>query len=90
VSGWWADEPVIWPAEAVLERARIVRAMRLLPLGHRVLLVLRDAANLRPDEAADIIGTTVAQQEVLLESARVGLVAYLDQDITKVSPYEYR
>jgi DNA-directed RNA polymerase specialized sigma24 family protein len=57
--------------------------MRLLPLGHRVVLALRDAAQLRPDEAADIIGTTVAQQEVLLESARAGLVAYLDRDITQ-------
>jgi hypothetical protein len=80
-AGWWQVEPTGWPAGRRPERSEVIAALRRLPLGLRVLLVLRDAAGLGPEAAADIIGTSADQAEVLLESARLGFVGHLDREL---------
>ena len=76
-AGWWNREPREWPPGGV-DRAALVGALRRLPLGPRMVLVLRDAAGLSPAETAELVGVTIAQEEVLLDSARLGLLVRLD------------
>jgi hypothetical protein len=85
-AGWWAREPVDWPAATAPGRDAVVRALRRLPLGLRVVLVLRDAAGLGAAEAAQVTGTSREQLDVLLESARIGFVEYLDAELTGGTP----
>lgn len=78
-AGWWAEDPDPWPDGTVLSPEQILRALRGLPLGPRVLLVLRDAARLAPEQAEPIVGAPPERQAVLLEEAREAYVARLDR-----------
>ncbi|TML22024.1 MAG: hypothetical protein E6G35_16605 [Actinobacteria bacterium] len=79
--GWWVDDDAVTPITAALRRAQVVAALRRLPLGLRVLLVLRDGAGLLPEDAAELVAGSEDQQDALIASARVGFIWLIDEQI---------
>jgi len=79
--GWWSDDDAVAPLTAALRRAQVVAALRRLPLGLRVLLVLRDGAGLRAEDAADLVAGSADQQDALISSARVGFICLIDEQL---------
>lgn len=81
-AGWWPDnEPPAWPPDAALPREQVIRALRQLRLRQRVLLVLRDAARMSPEEAGQIVNEPEPHQTALLDEARQAYVAAIDQQV---------
>lgn len=79
---WWADEDAVPELTGGLRRERIVAALRRLPLGLRVLLVLRDGAGLPAADAADLVAGSGDEQDVLLGTARVGFIWLIDEQVS--------
>jgi DNA-directed RNA polymerase specialized sigma24 family protein len=79
--GWWADDDAVPPLTARLRRDQVVAALRQLPLGLRVLLVLRDGAGLPAGDATDLVAGSADQQDALLGTARVGFICLIDEHI---------
>jgi hypothetical protein len=77
-AGWWDEEPPAWPPGLTPEPGQVLAALRAVPPGPRLLLVLRDVAALREDQAETVSGYGRKEQEVLLESARESYVVALD------------
>ncbi|MFA1549450.1 hypothetical protein [Actinomadura chokoriensis] len=77
-AGWWEEEPPVWPPDLTLAPDQVLAALRAVPPGPRLLLVLRDVAALREDQAEMVSGYTEKEQEILLESARESYVVALD------------
>jgi hypothetical protein len=80
-AGWWAEEPPEWAPDAALP-PRVTGALRQVPLGLRVLLVLRDAAMISPREAEPIVNVPGYGQAALLDEAREVYVSALDARLT--------
>lgn len=79
---WWAgDGPAPWPEGCTPDRDVVLRALRRIPVGPRVLLVLRDAAGLDPHTVAGIIGQAPAWQAMTLQQARDAFVIYVDAEV---------
>jgi RNA polymerase sigma-70 factor (ECF subfamily) len=57
-------------ASATVERDRLVRALRALPLGPRTVIVLRDVYGLTHEEIATELGISGAATRVRLHRAR--------------------
>lgn len=84
--GWWADDDAVPPLAAAPRRDQVVAALRQLPLGLRVLLVLRDGAGLPAQDAADLVAGSADQQDALLGTARVGFICLIDEQIGEGRP----
>lgn len=82
-AGWWQEDVVGWPEEAVPTVDQTVRALRRMPVWPRVALVLRDAAGLSTDDAARVSGHSAAELSLLLESARDWLVGCLEPELAE-------
>lgn len=80
-AGWWADDPAEWPPGSVLTQGQILGALRRVPVGRRVLLVLRDAARIPAPEAQAVVGISPAQQTALLDETRQDFVAAVDHEL---------
>jgi hypothetical protein len=81
-AGWWAEDPATWPGENRLTAGIVSRALRQVPVGLRVLLVLRDAAGISAAAAEPIVHRDPHQQGPLLEMAREAYVTALDGELT--------
>lgn len=83
-AGWWDDEqaPREWPPGTTLPWTRVARALREVPVGLRVLLILRDAIALAAQEAESVIPVPAARQPEVLDDARRSYVAALDEQLT--------
>lgn len=81
-AGWWEEDPPEWPPDVELGWPQVIGALRRVPLGLRVLLVLRDAAGLSPDEAEPIVNVRGSGQASLLDEARQAYVAAIDDQET--------
>ena len=82
-AGWWDEEPPVWPPDLTLTPDQVLAALRSVPPGPRLLLVLRDVAALREDQAETVSGYSPKEQEVLLESARESYVMALDMVVSE-------
>lgn len=80
-AGWWGDEPVPWPGDAMPTPEQIRSALRQVALDLRLVLVLRDIARMPAVEVLSILGLSIDQQEISLESAREAYVAHLDREL---------
>jgi hypothetical protein len=80
-AGWWEEDLPTWPPGAALLRPHVAAALRKLSLGPRVLLVLRDAAGLSPEEAEPIVNVRGSGQNQLLDKGRQAYVAALDDQL---------
>ena len=78
-AGWWEDYLPEWPAAAALRGPLVIGALRRVSLGRRVLLVLRDAAALSPEEAEPMVPGS--GQAALLDEARQAYVAAIDDQL---------
>jgi hypothetical protein len=81
-AGWWADDPAQWPPGVVLTQGQILAGLRRVPVGRRVLLVLRDAARISAQETQAVVGVPLAQQTALLDQTRQDFVAAIDHELT--------
>lgn len=84
-AGWWDDEhePEPWPSGTVLSRALVMRALRRVPVGLRVLLILRDAAGISGAEAEPTVHVPAAQQGALLDAGREAYLAAVDDEVER-------
>jgi RNA polymerase sigma-70 factor (ECF subfamily) len=74
-------------ASAAVERDRLVRALRALPLTHRTVIVLRDIYGLSHDEIATELGISGAATRVRLHRARRQLrAAVAPEPATAIAP----
>ena len=80
-AGWWEDNPPEWPPDAALSWPHVIGALRQVSLGLRVLLVLRDAAAISPEEAEPIVNVPGSRQAALLDEARQAYVAAIDDQL---------
>lgn len=64
-------------ARACEERALVEDALRALDPDHREVLILRDVEGLTGDEAADVLGLTLAATKARLHRARLALACEL-------------
>lgn len=80
---WWVDDDAVSPLPAGLRRGPVVATLRGLPLGHRVLLFLRDCAGLDPRRAAALVAGSGDQQGELLRDARIGFICLIDDHIDR-------
>jgi len=87
-SGAWASPPEPW-ADQVDDRlvaehlaSRVQELLPLLPDQQRQVLVLRDVEGLSPNDVADLVGVTDANQRVLLHRGRARLRQLLAADTT--------
>ncbi|HEV2371966.1 MAG TPA: zf-HC2 domain-containing protein [Streptosporangiaceae bacterium] len=74
-AGWWLDDHAAWPPGTVLTHGQVLTALRRVPVGLRVLLVLRDAAGLSADETEPVVPRSAAQQAASLDRARATYLA---------------
>jgi hypothetical protein len=80
-AGWWKVYRADWPADAALRSPLVIGALRRVSLVPRVLLVLRDAAALSPEEAQPIVKVLGSGQAALLDQARQAYVAAIDEQL---------
>jgi hypothetical protein len=84
-AGWWAEDPIVWPASMQFDLSEIVTAIRRVPLGLRVMLVLRDAAGLDDMGVNSIVHGVEGRQAALLDVAREQYVAGLDAIVQRTT-----
>jgi RNA polymerase sigma-70 factor (sigma-E family) len=85
----WPDVPV--PVDdQVVDRDRLVQALRRLPHGQRVVIVLRYWHQLPEPEIARILGNSVGTVKSQASRALAKLRAELQSDLMPVNPREYR
>lgn len=82
--GHWRDLPAPWPtpeeaAGAAEVRAVVAKAVRQLPPRQAAAVTLRDIEGYEPEEAASLLGVTVANQRVLLHRGRAAVRAALEE-----------
>jgi DNA-directed RNA polymerase specialized sigma24 family protein len=82
-AGWVQSEPTPWPVGTEISRDDVLHALRRVPVGLRVLLVLRDAAGLAAEEAAPVVHRDAAQQRALLHRAREWYVEAMDAEVIR-------
>jgi len=80
-AGWWEEDPPDWAPGAALLRPHVLAALRKVSVGLRVLLVLRDAAGISPEEAEPIVNVPGSGQNRLLDRGRQAFVAALDDQL---------
>jgi hypothetical protein len=80
-AGWWIADQVAWPDGTVLTAAQVVRALRRLPVGPRVLLILRDAAAIPAEAAEPIVHLAADQQAGRLDAAREAYLAAIEDEV---------
>ncbi|MFK3981430.1 hypothetical protein ACI2K4_13760 [Micromonospora sp. NPDC050397] len=86
-AGWWQEDVVGWPEQAVPTVDQAVRALRRMPIQPRIVLVLRDAAGLSRDDAARVSGHSPQELSLLLESARDWLVGCLEPELGEAATW---
>ena len=76
-----SDDPTVAdPMSAVVDRDRLERAFRRLPLDHRTVVVLRHYLDLPLEQVAETLGVPVGTAASRLHYAIRGLRAALDAD----------
>ena len=86
--GWWALPPARWAdpeerLEAAATQAVLSRAIAELPLRQREALLLRDVLGVPPEEACGVLGTTGANERVLVHRARARVRAALERHMAE-------
>jgi len=76
--------------DQVVDRDRLVRALRRLPHGQRAVIVLRYWHQLPEPEIASILGNSVGTVKSQASRALARLRAELQSDLIPVNPREYR
>jgi RNA polymerase sigma-70 factor, ECF subfamily len=89
-AGHWASPPRSWrdvPEERLLSqetRAEVARAVEVLPVAQRAVIVLRDVEGMTAAETCELLGLSEGNQRVLLHRARSrvrqALERYLDEE----------
>lgn len=82
--GHWRDLPAPWPtpegaSEAAEVREVVAKAVRRLPPRQAAAVTLRDIEGYEAEEAAALLGVSVANQRVLLHRARAAVRASLEE-----------
>lgn len=78
-AGWGADSPLEL-LEGSEARARLRAALAALPSEDREVIVLRDLEGLSGEEAAAVLGSTLAAAKSRLHRARLRLMAVLKEE----------
>lgn len=81
--GHWRDLPAPWPtpeeaSEAAEVREVVAKAVRQLPPRQAAAVTLRDIEGYEAEEAAALLGVSIANQRVLLHRGRAAVRAALD------------
>jgi RNA polymerase sigma-70 factor (ECF subfamily) len=85
--GHWQELPAPWPTpeeatDAAEVRRAVAEAVRRLPPRQAAMVTLRDIDGYGPDEAAELMGVSAANQRVLLHRGRAGVRAALEEYLT--------
>jgi RNA polymerase sigma-70 factor (ECF subfamily) len=80
-AGWGSDTPESL-LDALERRDALERSLSALPLEDREILLLRDVEGLPGDEAAAVLGVSVAAMKSRLHRARLRLVAEIRKELS--------
>jgi RNA polymerase sigma-70 factor (ECF subfamily) len=76
----WPGRPGLTdPAEPLIDRLAIEKAVRMLPPGYRVAFILHDVEGYKHEEAARLLGNTAGTSKSQLHKARASLRAELSK-----------